>query len=945
MNRPSQFPAFLLAWAAAAALFAEGAERPVGLVLSANGGALLRAGTELPLSARDGDVFYAGDSLKSGKGPLEFLFCPEKVSAVLEPNGQIIAESARLRVVAGRLGSTTASPVCLLPELERVPMASQQHYGESFTRALKTAAPEPVRESQLLQLPESQRAGFRAELAAIDRLIAANPKDKAARVARAALFEKYNLGEEALEEYRIIAREWPDATWVGSRIFVHGKQAGRAAPASVVSPKEGQVFAVVIGISKYQRLPEQQWLRYADADADVLSSYLRSPRGGMLRDANIVVLKNENATTAAVKNAFETSLKARAGKNDTVILFIAAHGVVETAGRRGAYIVTYDSDPEDLATTAVSMADVQTLIREDLSRVGHVLVYVDVCRAGNIGAMRGPNPVNKAVEQLAETEGDLFVFLASGPKEFSYEGPQYGGGHGAFSYFLLDGLNGGADVNGDQVVNIGEVIEFVREKVVASTNGRQHPRDLGSMEPSATVAELRRDGTVLARSRPPAGPAGAQGTRGSGGGPPDGSAALEGSAATTELDEAIRSGRLLPDAPGSAFLALRRLQRRVTPEQFLLAQNRLRVALENRGQEVLLRYLAGEQTALTSADFLRGVAFFEAAKVLTPESLFLEARAAFCNGRAMLFDKHYARAVNLLERAARIDPAGAYSYNALGIAYLERADYQTALLAFRDAVRNAPYWAYPLHNMALTYTQAGDYDAAIRCYRRAIGLAPRYSYLHYNLGLLYQRLNRRKEAESSLRRALKLAPESGEAYNALGFLKASAGRREEAERLYRTALEKTPGLLAARHNLAVLLDAQPPRRGEAHELWRKNLSAAPQYLPSRLSLARSLARQGDTAQAIAEYRMVLTQKPDYVAAHLALAELLMGAGKPAEALAELRQALRAQPQSAVIHERIGDVEAGQGRPDAARAAYQEALRLGTESSARKRIRSKMGVRH
>src|SRR5262249_39969751 len=156
-------------------------------------------------------------------------------------------------------------------------------------------------------------------------------------------------------------------------------------------------------------------------------------------------------------NAFETFLKARAGRNDTVVVFFAGHGFVETE-RQAPYILSYDSDPEDFASTALPMAYLQNLIREDLAHVGHLLVYVDVCRAGNIGATRGGAPINKHLEKLGEVEGDLFLFLASGPKEFSIEGPQYGGGHGAFSYFLLTGLNGAADANRDGIVTVGEVI-------------------------------------------------------------------------------------------------------------------------------------------------------------------------------------------------------------------------------------------------------------------------------------------------------------------------------------------------------------------------------------------------------------------------------------------------------------------------------------------------------
>jgi tetratricopeptide (TPR) repeat protein len=924
----------------------EAKEQPVGLILASQGGSLVRANSELPLTARVGDVLYAGDALRAETGSLTFLFCPEKSSQKLDPGGEALLEAKQLRIVSGRVADKKPVEFCRLPQLERLPAASQQHYGGSMTRALEPAEAQVAFKSRVDELPEEQRNALRAELEPIDKALAADPKNQAARVARAALFEKYNLGADALEEYKKIADEWPDAVWVRSRIFVHEKEQGRAAR-SAATLRGGQTYALLVGISRFQRVPEQQWLRYAHQDAQVFEQYLRSPRGGALPDSNLVVLTNEKATTAAIRNAFETFLKARAGKNDTVVVFIAAHGIVEAAGRRGAYIITYDSDPEDLASTALPMADVQNLVREDLSKVGHVLVYVDVCRAGNIGALRGVNTVNKVIEQLAESEGDLFLFLASGPREYSYEGPQYGGGHGAFSYFLLDALNGEADYNRDGVVNVGEVIEHVREKVVEATFSRQHPRDLGSMERAVTVAEMRHPGITLARfSVPPAqatlvATTTMPGRRAleTGAARPEGGAVE--SSPTSELDQAIDTGRILPDSPQNAFTALRFMQRRLTPEQYLLQQNKLRVALENQGQQVLLRYLSGDQTPQNREDFLRGAAYFEAARLLTPESLFLEGRAAFCNGRALLFEKDYRRAADLLEHAVRIDPAGAYSYNALGIAFLEQADYPRAIPAFRDAIRRAPYWAYPLHNLALTYTQTGDYAAAIRSYQKAMELAPQYSYLPYNLGLVYQRLNRRKEAEAAYRKAMTLAPNGAEPYNALGYLNASYGRTAEAERLYRQALEKNSDLLAARQNLAVLLAGKPDRVAEAHELWRLNLSKAPEYLPSRLSLARSLARQGQHAQAIQEYALVVKQKPDYVAARLALAELYLKVNNADAALVEFQEASKLQRENALIYEQIGDLERARNRYEQAGAAYQSALKYAPDNASRKRIRAKI----
>ena len=277
-------------------------------------------------------------------------------------------------------------------------------------------------------------------------------------------------------------------------------------------------------------------------------------------------------------------------------------------------------------------------------------------------------------------------------------------------------------------------------------------------------------------------------------------------------------------------------------------------------------------------------------------------------GRGLLFDKQYDQAANLLEQSVRIDPGEAYGYNALGIAYLEQADFGKAVPAFRDAARRAPNWSYPLHNLALAYVEAGDYQNAIRSYQQAMRLTPQFSYLPYNLGLVYQRLNQRREAETAYRRAMALAPDSAEPLNALGSLKASEGKTAEAEKFYRDALQKNPSLLAARHNLGILFAGLKGRQNEAVDAWKQNLAANPDYLASRLSLAELMSRTGDTTGAIGQYVYVVGAKPEYVAARLALAGLYLKSNQADRAVEQLRAAAQLDALNASIQEQIGDAE-------------------------------------
>ena len=925
---------WLMAVAAATLSAQPKKEEPVGLMLAPGGAKLLRSGTETPLAARAGDILFAGDGLRSEAGAPSFLYCPSKSQQTLAPSSEAIFDAKQLKIKTGKIADQKTIPACFLPQVARVTNSSQQHYGVSMTRdvsaALEAKATPPV------QWPPA----LKTEIAPLDQALAADPKDQPSMVARAALFEKYDLKVNAVEEYRKIAGIWADAVWVKGKIFELNDAIGIEASAKSAQPAAGggQIFALLIGISKYQRLPQDLWLQFANADAAVFEKHVKSPRGGGLPPENVVTLTDDKATTAALRNAFQTFLKGRAGKNDTVLVLIAGHGTVESPGSKGAYILTYDSDPQDLGGTALPMAEVQTLINEELSKVGRVAVFVDVCRAGTIGTIRSTT-VNSVVEKLGEAEGQILGLMASRPRELSREGPEFGGGHGAFSYYLLKGLEGAADKNNDGIVDVNETINYVTTEVAKATDDKQHPRDFGTMDNAVALADKRKPGIDLARADfpvvfdlrgEPAYLAAAQagpGTLGS-----------DTLAAIARYTEALDKKRILPDSPDSAFSALQTLQGKLPPQQFRIQENRLRIALEDQAQQVILKYLTGDQVPQTRSDFESGGRYYSAAQRLTPESLFLDGRSAFMRGRSLLFDKKYSEAAGLLEYAARIDPKGAHAYNALGIAYLEQANFSQAIPAFRDAIRYAPHWAYPLHNLALSLTESGDYNGAIKAYRQAMRIAPTYSYLPYNLGLVYQRLGKRKDAEASYHRAIELAPNAGEPLNALGSLKASTGKPKDAEQLYKQALEKNPKLLEARHNLAVLLVSRKDRQPEALALWRENLSQDADYLPSRLSLAAALP---EPKEAIAEYEAILKIRPEYVAARLALAGLLEKTGDRDRAAAELRAAAKAEPGSSSIWERLGDLEKARNNAAEAKAAYEQAVEHAPDSAARKRIRKKL----
>src|SRR5579864_4733490 len=546
----------ILLLVAAALVFADTKEEPIGLVLSAAGSKLLRADTETPLGARPGDLLFAGDGLRTESSAASFLFCPAKAIDTLGPSGEVRLELKQPKVKAGKISEQPAR-ACTLPQTLRVATASQQHYGVSMTRGINKPEVPPTPRDKLA-------ADVIAELAPFDAALAADPKDQAALIGEATVFESHKLVGNALEAYYKLREQWPDAVWIKSKVFeLEETLANQAASATAAATAGGQTYALLVGISKYAK-PELS-LQFADADASVLGQLLESPRGGGLPTGNILLLTDEKATTAAVRNGFQDFLKRRATKKDTVVILIAGHGTVEVPGSKSAFILTYDSDPQDLKSTALPMGELQSLFEEQLAKVGRVLLFVDVCKAGTIGTIHNTS-VSANVQQLGDVDGDLFGLLASRPKEVSLEGPQFGGGHGVFSYYVIKGLEGAADANKDGVVDASELIQYVSNQVPMATNNKQHPREFGTYDNMMRLSDIKKAGIDLAHFRM---------ILDSRSGQPAYLASTSGrpfeQQASDEVDRftsAINASRVLPSDPNNAFTALQDLKSVLDPEQY-----------------------------------------------------------------------------------------------------------------------------------------------------------------------------------------------------------------------------------------------------------------------------------------------------------------------------------------------------------------------------------------
>ncbi|TBR16740.1 hypothetical protein EPO15_18635 [bacterium] len=236
---------------------------------------------------------------------------------------------------------------------------------------------------------------------------------------------------------------------VGSLKLVGGAAAPAAAPEAprpprpsssvdvprYSSPERPDDLAVVIGVEDYSDLPRAA---FAARDAEAFAAHARA-LGVPAR--NVVLLTGPKAGRAALEKYVEQWLPRLVRPGSRVYFFFSGHGAPDLKTGQ-AYLVPWDGDPAFLETTAYPLKRLYA----SLGRLGakEVLVAMDACFSGAGGRSvlpKGARPLVTSVEAPLPA-ANVTALTASGPDEIS--GTVEERAHGAFTYFLLEGLNGAA---------------------------------------------------------------------------------------------------------------------------------------------------------------------------------------------------------------------------------------------------------------------------------------------------------------------------------------------------------------------------------------------------------------------------------------------------------------------------------------------------------------------
>ncbi len=248
-------------------------------------------------------------------------------------------------------------------------------------------------------------------------------------------------------------------------------------PAQVKKQPERDAVAVIIGISKYESLPIAE---FANDDARAFYDY--AIRGLGVKPENIKLLVDEGAREAEILKTFRTWLPSRVKSSTEVFVFYSGHGLPTPDGS-GLYLLPLQADREVIDDTAIPFAKINDAI--SMTKPKSVTVILDACYSGQTKA--GQTLVASARPIALKAQNSFFpsnftVISASQSDQISSSSPDLQ--HGIFSYYLMKGMEGDADINKDGKITLGEMLDYLVEQVgrqAAMMSRKQEPQLIGDV--------------------------------------------------------------------------------------------------------------------------------------------------------------------------------------------------------------------------------------------------------------------------------------------------------------------------------------------------------------------------------------------------------------------------------------------------------------------------------
>ena len=222
-------------------------------------------------------------------------------------------------------------------------------------------------------------------------------------------------------------------------------------------------FALIIANTEYSD-PKLAELTAPGKDAEEFARVLKSPDIAAFDKVNTLFNEDVFNVNLAIEDFF--ALKK---PDDLLVLYFSGHGIRDEYG--SLFLAVKNTDRARLRATAIR----SNYIREamDYSRSKRQVLILDCCNSGAF-AQGTKAEIGGSIGTAPSFEGTGYgrvVLTASDSTQFAWEGDKVIGEtvNSLFTHFLVKGLEGEADRDGDGSITVDELYDYAYEQIVSRT--------------------------------------------------------------------------------------------------------------------------------------------------------------------------------------------------------------------------------------------------------------------------------------------------------------------------------------------------------------------------------------------------------------------------------------------------------------------------------------------
>jgi hypothetical protein len=243
-------------------------------------------------------------------------------------------------------------------------------------------------------------------------------------------------------------------------------------------------YALIIGNTEYID-PGLAQLTAPGKDAEDFARVLKDPNICGFDDVRVLLNQLSSTVIEAMDEFFDQKKP-----DDLLVLFFSGHGVRDELG--SLYLAVKNTIRSRLRSTAIKSDYIREVM--DQSRSRRQVLILDCCNSGAF-AHGAKGEIGGAMGMLSAFQGyGRYVLTASDATQFAWEGNQVIGEteNSLFTHFLVKGLEGEADSDGDGKITVDELYDYAFEQIVRLTPKQKPNKSATKQEGEIVLRQITR---------------------------------------------------------------------------------------------------------------------------------------------------------------------------------------------------------------------------------------------------------------------------------------------------------------------------------------------------------------------------------------------------------------------------------------------------------------------